>query len=205
MAGRDLSEQERFWAGEFGKDYIERNRGDIAARTALFAQVLRATRDVASVVELGANIGLNLHALRVLLPKADLAAVEINADAVGELRKNSWLDVTHGSLLDFQPGKSYDLSFTSGVLIHIAPELLPQAYDALYRASGRYVLVAEYYDPSPVEIPYRGHSGKLFKRDFAGEIIDRHDMALVDYGFVWRRDPVFALGDINWFLLEKRR
>jgi spore coat polysaccharide biosynthesis protein SpsF len=30
------------------------------------------------------------------------------------------------------------------------------------------------------------------------------DLHLVDYGFVYHRDPNFALEDTNWFLLEKR-
>jgi hypothetical protein len=29
-------------------------------------------------------------------------------------------------------------------------------------------------------------------------------MRLVDYGFIYRRDPNFPLDDANWFLLEKR-
>jgi spore coat polysaccharide biosynthesis protein SpsF len=64
--------------------------------------------------------------------------------------------------------------------------------------------VAEYYNPVPVAITYRGHEDRLFKRDFVGEIMDRHpQMELVDYGFAYRRDPNFPQDDINWFLLER--
>ena len=64
--------------------------------------------------------------------------------------------------------------------------------------------VAEYYNPSPVELPYRGHEGKLFKRDFAGELMDRHStLTLVDYGFAYHRDNCFPQDDLTWFLLEK--
>jgi len=67
------------------------------------------------------------------------------------------------------------------------------------------VLIAEYYNPSPMEIPYRGHSNKMFKRDFAGELMTRHpNMTLVDYGFLYRRDPNWPQDDITWFLMEKR-
>jgi hypothetical protein len=87
----------------------------------------------------------------------------------------------------------------------ITPEVLPQVYDRLFAACGRYLLVAEYYNPAPVAIPYRGHSDRLFKRDFAGEIMDRHPrLQLVDYGFAYHRDPNFPQDDITWFLLEKR-
>jgi hypothetical protein len=56
-----------------------------------------------------------------------------------------------------------------------------------------------------VAIDYRGHRERLFKRDFAGDILDRHgDLHLVDYGFVYHRDPNYPKDDLTWFLLEKR-
>ena len=70
--------------------------------------------------------------------------------------------------------------------------------------SNRYICIAEYYNPTPVEINYRGHQGKLFKRDFAGEILDKfHDLQLLYYGFIYHRDHQFPQDDVNWFLLEK--
>jgi len=73
-----------------------------------------------------------------------------------------------------------------------------------HRACNRYICLAEYYNPTPMEVPYRGHSGRLYKRDFAGEMLERFpDLSLVDYGFVYHRDPNFPLDDITWFLLEK--
>ncbi|MNY71976.1 hypothetical protein D3C86_2104270 [compost metagenome] len=75
----------------------------------------------------------------------------------------------------------------------------------MYQASSRYLLVAEYYNPKPVEISYRGHEGKLFKRDFAGEILDKYpDLVLLDYGFTYHRDMNFPQDDVTWFLMEKR-
>lgn len=202
------TEQEAFWAGEFGDGYARRNQGEhwIASNTALFARVLARTRDVQSVLELGANIGLNLHAIRALIPGAALTAVEINPAAVEELRRIAWLTVHHASILDFVPDGQHDLVFVKGVLIHLNPERLPDVYDLMYRASARYVLVAEYYNPTPVAIPYRGHPDKLFKRDFAGEMLARfQDLRLVDYGFVYHGDSRFPQDDITWFLMEKGR
>ena len=72
-----------------------------------------------------------------------------------------------------------------GVLIHQNPSYLNDIYLKLINSTSRYVLLAEYYNPTPVEIEYRGHRDKLFKRDFAGEILSNHkEMSLVDYGFV---------------------
>ncbi|MFH1809037.1 MAG: pseudaminic acid biosynthesis-associated methylase [Pseudomonadota bacterium] len=201
------TEQERFWAGEFGQDYIERNRGSslVASNLSLFARALHATDKVSSVLELGANIGLNLAALAQLLPHARLTAVEINSSAAAELRRQERVEVHNGSLLEFASPLQWDLVFTKGVLIHINPDALPAAYDVMYRASRRYLMVCEYYNPTPTSVPYRGHAERLFKRDFAGELLDRFgDLRLVDYGFVYHRDPEFALDDSTWFMLEKR-
>lgn len=201
------TEQEQFWAGEFGDEYIARNSGEcwVASNIAFFAKVLAHTRSVDSVIEFGANIGINMLALKQLLVNAELSAVEINAQAVVELEKITGLKVYHKSILEFTCDYPRDLVLIKGVLIHINPESLPDVYDLLYQTSNRYICVAEYYNPKPVEVSYRNHSGKLFKRDFAGEMLDRFkDLQLVDYGFLYHRDPVFPEDDITWFLLEKR-
>jgi pseudaminic acid biosynthesis-associated methylase len=137
---------------------------------------------------------------------AGLSAIEINQKAVAELEKLGYLEkIYHTSILDFTPDYQRDLVFIKGVMIHLNPEVLPQVYDLLYQSSKRYILVMEYFNPTPVELTYRGHSGKLFKRDFAGEILDRFpDLQLLDYGFCYERDYMFPNGDGTWFLMEKR-
>lgn len=202
------TDQEAFWAGEFGTEYIQRNQGDalLASNLDFFAKALRAARGVKSAIEFGANIGMNLKALKLLHPMQEQHGIEINADAARQLAQVIPVGHVHQtSILDFQPGQTWDLVLIKGVLIHINPDALPQVYDKLVAASGRYLLVAEYYNPAPVAIPYRGHANRLFKRDFAGEIMDRNpQMQLVDYGFAYRRDPNFPQDDITWFLMEKR-
>jgi len=205
---RTKSAQETFWEGDFGTGYIDRNQDEqiVAGNIALFAKALAGIRTPQSVIELGANIGLNLVALQALFPKIRCTGVEINEKAAGILRDRGNIDVHCESLVDFRVESPSELALIKGVLIHINPELLPQAYRKLYEASSRYVLIAEYYNPSPVAIPYRGHTDRLFKRDFAGEMLDLYtDLKLVNYGFVYRRDPAFPLDDITWFLLEKSR
>lgn len=201
------SEQEQFWAGEFGDAYIERNPTDkeTGARLSLFARIFARTTGVGSAIEFGANIGNNLKALRQLFPNMELAGVEINRKAAERLGQWGEATVHRQSILDFIPERSWDFAFVSGVLIHINPELLPEVYARLHQAACRYIAVIEYYNPAPVEVSYRGHSGRLFKRDFAGEMLERYpDLSLVDYGFVYHRDPNFPLDDLTWFLMEKR-
>jgi spore coat polysaccharide biosynthesis protein SpsF len=198
--------QEEFWAGEFGDEYTSRNRGVdwIARNLALFAKILARTENVRTVIEFGANIGLNLQAIRLLLPDSELSAIEINRKAVEELRQLRYVKVYPKSILEFSPEYPRDLALAKGVLIHLNPESLPDVYDLLHRSSNRYICLAEYFNPSPVTITYRGHADKLFKRDFAGEMLDRFgDLRLIDYGFAYHRDPGFPQDDITWFLLEK--
>jgi spore coat polysaccharide biosynthesis protein SpsF len=155
-------------------------------------------------VEFGANIGNNLRALRTLLPEAELHAIEINQTAAQEIQAWGGATVEVTSLLDFEPDRQWDLSFTKGVLIHLPPDRLGDVYAKLVDASRRYVMVCEYYNPTPVEVSYRGHSEALFKRDFAGEILDAFpQLRLVDYGFTYHRDPQHPLDDSTWFLMEK--
>lgn len=203
------TEQEDFWAGEFGNAYVDRNKdeGYISSNLSFFSKIISRTETLNSILELGANVGLNLMALRKLLPNTKLSAVEINEKAALTLKCNvPYVDIYQTSIVDFNSNKSWDFIFTKGVLIHINPDQLPKVYDLLYQKSSRYILIAEYYNQTPIEIIYRGHSGKLFKRDFAGEMLAKFpDLSLVDYGFVYHRDVNFPQDDITWFLLEKNR
>lgn len=203
-----ITDQERFWAGDFGKEYIKRNQGDdlLAANLAFFSRALRNSHDVRNCIEFGANIGMNIKALKLIFPNIDAHAIEINAAAAENLCKIMPAEhVYNESILSFEPKMQWDLTLVKGVLIHINPDMLPLVYDKLFASCRRYLLVAEYYSPNPVAVSYRGEKDRLFKRDFAGEILERYpQLELVDYGFLYRRDPNFPQDDITWFLLEKK-
>ena len=201
------TEQETFWAGSFGNEDIQRNQGDalLASNLNFFSTALRTACGVKSCIEFGANIGMNLKAMKLLYPAVELHGIEINTGASNELaRVIPAGNVVNSSILDFAPLQTWDLVLIKGVLIHINPASLLSVYDKLVASCARYLLVAEYYNPTPVAIPYRGHNDRLFKRDFAGEILERHSqMRLLDYGFAYRRDPCFPQDDITWFLMER--
>ena len=202
------TEQENFWAWEFGDDYISRNEGTkfLANQIMFRAKILDNCTKITSIIEFGANIWANLEALKSLLPDAELAGIEINNKACEIMKQwSEWKVKTYNeSILDFNIDSKRDFVFTKGVLIHINPDKLPEVYDKLYNTTSRYICVAEYYNPKPTGIPYRGHENRLFKRDFCGEIMDRFpDLKLIDYGFAYHRDPNFPQDDINRFLLEK--
>lgn len=200
------TEQEEFWAGDFGNDYVDRSCDTdfIPPRLYMFSEILKHTSHVKSFLEFGPNIGLNLMALKQLMPSSKLGAIEINPKAYKKLLDAGFENVQNGSFLESKLTNEADFVFTSGVLIHIDPNSLNKAYEALYKASKKYIMVSEYYNPVPVEVDYRGNKERLFKRDFAGELLDKYDdLRLVSYGFIYQRDPNFSQDDTNWFLLEK--
>jgi len=202
------TEQEKFWAGEFGDEYIDRNIGNkyVSGNINFFSKVFRNTKDIKTAIEFGANIGLNIMAIKQLLTEAKMSALEINANACKQLKKIDGVEVFNESILEFKSKTKWDFVLIKGVMIHLNPDKLQEVYEKLYEASNKYICIAEYYNPTPVAINYRGHTDKLFKRDFAGEMQDKYkDLELLDYGFTYRRDDYYyGNDDITWFLFKKR-
>lgn len=201
------TEQEKFWAEQFGDDYIARNQSDqlLASNLSFFSKALNRCGKIDSCIEFGANIGMNLKAIKLLYPEIILRGIEINENAANILMNTIGEDnVIVGSIFDKSFDQKADISLIKGVLIHINPEMLEVVYEQLYKSSDKFILIAEYYNPTPVTINYRGHSDRLFKRDFAGEFLGKYEgCKLVDYGFLYRKDPAFPQDDITWFLIEK--
>ncbi len=201
-----LNEQELFWKGQFGEEYVDRVNGPdrVAAKISKFNKALNAAGKISSAIELGANIGLNADALKAIFPELEYTGVEIGDKAFKILKSNPSVDkCIHQSIHEFESREKYDLAMICGVMIHLNPETLKSVYKLLANLSKKYVLISEYYNPDPVEVIYRGHKGKLFKRDFAKEFMDETGFKLVDYGFMYRHDPKFRHADMTWFLLEK--
>jgi pseudaminic acid biosynthesis-associated methylase len=203
-----MNRQEAFWAGEFGDAYNRRNHSarGVAQNIAFLARALRSVRNIKSCIEFGAGTGMTLQALKALFPDQDQHAIEINHAAAEQLAAVIPRQNIHvGPIRGYEATRTFDLVLTKGVLISVHPSDLPATYKALHAATGRYLLISEYYNPVPVEIPYRGNSGVLWKRDFAGDLLDAFpDLSLVDYGFVYRRDArPHPQDDATWFLLRR--
>lgn len=207
MTSQFKTNQEEFWAGEFGDSYIDRNKSSqlLASNIHFFSEILKECNNINSVLELGCNVGMNLKALKLLLPFSSLSGVEINETAYKELISIEGVKGYNQSIFDFNVSEENDFVFIKGVLIHINPDMLKVVYEKLYTSSKKYICIGEYYNPTPVALNYRGHNDKLFKRDFASEIMDQYqDLELVKYGFSYRKDPLFPQDDITWFLLKKK-
>ena len=203
---KQKTEQEKFWESKFGDDCVKNwdIPNSLPKNLSLFSRIFSRIESIKSVIEFGANLGKNLVVIKELMPNAELSAVEINQKAVEKLKLLDIEKVYYQSILDYAVDYERDFVLSKGVLIHINPDRLHDVYDLLYKTSRRYICLVEYYNPKPVKVEYRGHKNKLFKRDFAGEMLDRFkDLELLDYGFVYHRDNNFPQDDLNWFLLRK--
>jgi spore coat polysaccharide biosynthesis protein SpsF len=201
------------WRGEFGARYMERNRvtGESVGQAATaFGRIVDAAgiRDVSSVLEVGANVGINLHGLRrVLSPDVQLTALEPNPAAAARLREDDELGlerVIEGRADGIDaPDDAFDLVFTNGVLIHIPPAGLAPAMREICRVARRFVLCSEYFSHAPVEVPYHGQDGMLWKRDFGSAYLEVCPaLSPRAYGFLWQRElPLFD--NLNWWVFEK--
>lgn len=205
------TDQLAFWQGQFGDNYTERNAPtdeSIRARISAWSGILKGLAGAPpdSILEVGANLGLNLAALRAVTD-ATLYAVEPNGTARDRLASAEILPSDR--ILDASAASigladaAIDLVFTSGVLIHIAPENLLAAYREMHRVARRYLVTIEYFSDKEEIVPYRGHEGQLFKRDFGAIWLDTFDdVELIDYGFFWKRAT--GLDNLTWWLFRKR-
>ena len=205
------------WEGQLGKSYTTRNVPTIAsleARKGLWRDILAAMNPwlgrPMSILEVGANVGQNLMALRSILPGPVLHGGEPNPKA-RELLQEAGFDATLGVAQDlpFAPS-SLDLVFSSGVLIHI-PDFpgdghmgtpLYKACKEIVRVSKRWVVAIEYFSAEPREVTYRGRDGLLWSRDFGQYYIDKFNLEPIACGFAWK--ALTGLDDLTWWVLRKR-
>lgn len=203
-----------FWKGEFGDEYTARNVGMEESNYRMFRELFGDDNyecsyyegKIKSICEFGAGAGMNIRALKRIFPDAQYTAVEINESACKQLASIDELIICNNSITEYNQGitkQLHDLVLCKGVLIHVHPDELAATYKVIYETSNKYILLCEYYNPTPVEVPYRGNTGKLWKRDFAGDMMDMFpNLILVEYGFEYHRGAN-KLDDITWFLLSK--
>ena len=164
------------WAQSYGVNYIVKGLGEDweTTRVPLWENVVAELRACETILEIGCNIGMNVRAINKLQPQARITGLEINRICVDLVKKDlPYVDVIHDSLLSYKGRNKWDMVLSRGVLIHINPDALPEAYKKLGRMARKYVFLAEHYSES-VEID-AGYppSGRGF---------DKQD------DFLWRRD-----------------
>lgn len=155
------------WAGEFGKEYTDRNQYDPALRVEGFKQMIPF--DARYILEVGSNYGNNLAAIEMLGKTA--IGVEPNEYALNKgqalLRK---IIPGNAYKLPFADN-SFDLVFTCGVLIHIPPDKLREAMGEIQRVTKKYILTIEYMGKDEAILDdkgmklYRGQTEMMWKRE----------------------------------------
>ena len=203
-----MNEQQNFWANSYAEDYIRKNSAfDKKLGAECWELMLSKADGITSILECGCNIGRNIGFLNEVLPEASKSIIEISKPAYDFVTHQYHLHKTfNGAIVDsnFATGE-FDLVFTMGVLIHIHPDDLLANMRKMYEYSGKYILMGEYYNHTPVMIEYQGEKDKLFKRDFGKLFIDNFTVSLVDYGFLWGHLYDSAGFDgLTWWLFEKK-
>lgn len=203
------------WSGQFGREYTDRNhllREELdqlhrkrygKSRAELNARFLQGIPCQSRILEVGCNSGNQLELLQSM-GFENLCGIELQEYALEQARlRLPGIDLQQATAFQIPHATaSFDLTFTSGVLIHIAPSDLPKALSEIHRCSRNYIWGMEYYSPSSTEVLYRGHQQLLWKSDFASLYLKQFsDLELV------RQEYLPYLEDSNvdcMFLLRKK-
>ena len=200
-------EQEAFWASRYAQEYIRKNSTfDHELGATAWRTMLAKAHGIANYLECGCNIGRNVEQIKRVLPEAQPSVIEISEPAFRIVTATQKMHhAFNGSILESRlPTRSFDLVFTIGVLIHIAPDALLAHMQKMFDYSAKYILMGEYFNRTPVTLEYRGETDKLFKRDFGKLFIENFHVRLVDYGFLWGHIYDKAgFDDITWWLFER--
>jgi pseudaminic acid biosynthesis-associated methylase len=212
------NEQENFWSGEFGKNYTDRNTryneelNKIyqtwygTPRTKMNEEFLGSLPKDTRILEVGCNTGMQLANLKDM-GFSSLYGIELQDYAVQKAKEyTQGINIIQGSAFDI-PFKDqfFDLVFTSGVLIHIAPENLPKVFSEMYRCTRKYIWGFEYYAEKTTSINYRGNEGFLWKANYGKLFREQFtDMALVkeaQYPYITEAEK----GNVDFmYLLNKK-
>lgn len=174
------AQQAEFWKGTFGKEYTDRCTVAEQAWDQLYLQQFGKTkldmngaflgqlpRDI-RILEVGCNTGQQLRGFQ-RQGFQHLYGIELQWYAIEKAKTlMQGINFLQGNAADlpFKDG-FFDLACTHGVLIHIAPEMLSQVMDEMYRCTAKYIFGWEYYAETMQSISYRGHAGYLWKANYA--------------------------------------
>ncbi len=174
------------WMGKFGREYTKRNSLTLPEVDTLYEKNYGVTRRElnrrflngvppnARILEVGCNIGNQLLLLKKM-GYSELFGIELQHDALLQAREQlESVYLVEASALEIPFVDHYfDVVFTSGVLIHIAPPDLPAAMAEIHRCTRGYIWGLEYYAPESASVQYRGHDDLLWKMDYQTLYLER--------------------------------
>jgi len=193
---------ESLWGGQFGDAYVDRNAEAPKHREPFWRAILGEFPSQ-RVLEVGCNLGANLTWIGKIVPPSSVFGVDVNVKALGQLRRTDpELNPVCATAreLPFRD-RWFDMTFTMGVLIHQPPETLPLVMSEIVRCSRRWVVCGEYFAEQPTEVPYRGQTGALFKRDFGGMYQSLFpELKLRKQGFLGKAE---GWDDVTYWVFER--
>jgi pseudaminic acid biosynthesis-associated methylase len=180
------NKQNKFWKGDFGVEYTERcclsieewdkyylNNFGIK-RSEINVEFIGSIHKDSKILEVGSNVGLELTGIQ-RMGFHNLFGIDIQPFAVEkskEVTKNINIICASGFDIPFKDDY-FDIVYTTGVLIHIAPENIDKIMDEIYRCSKKYIWGFEYFAESYTSINYRGNEDFLWKANFADLYLKR--------------------------------
>jgi pseudaminic acid biosynthesis-associated methylase len=192
---------EDLWAHDFGDEYVERNIEAGEGRDAFWHDLLDRI-ECESLLEVGCNVGANLRWIVDRVSPRDVYGIDINESALDTIRRRLRVNAIWSPAreLPFRD-RYFDLVFTAGVLIHQPETTLPLVMAEVVRTSRRYVLALEYHANETVEVPYRGHEGALFKRDYGRLYAELFpELELVESGDLGKDE---GWDEVTWWLFRR--
>ena len=177
-----MNKQQENWGGDFGNQYIDRNVYKDDAHDAFYLEQYGVKKSEMNqtflgeldkdikILEIGCNIGMQLIQLAKMGFK-NLYGIEINRHAIvksRELIKDYPIYILQGVAQELPfKDQSFDLVYTSGVLIHIHPDNISTVIHEINRVSAQYIWGFEYFTENGYqEVSYRGERDMLWKTDF---------------------------------------
>ncbi len=153
-----MNKEIQMWEGEFGDKYIQRNTelsnfeytdgNRKAIVESFFADI---PRDV-TILEIGCNSGNTIQILHDM-GFTNITGIDINKNAIEVISKKfPEYQFIHSTIELYQMRKTYDLVFTSGVLVHIR-DVMP-IIAKIRCLSTKWIFGLEYYNEKFKETPY---------------------------------------------------
>lgn len=195
------------WKGQFGDDYIERNKitddnlnNRISFWEGMIVNVNNMTNNVPkSFYEHGTGVGGNMLALDRLYQKynetVELRGYEPNEKALKVLNAQG--------LRDYKPAVDSDrvhFAFSCGVLIHVNPDNQLAEMKKIYEKSTRYIGCMEYFSKDVREVNYHGEQA-MWTRDYGSLWLDNFPVRALCCVFAWKR--LSGLDDLTGWVFEK--
>jgi pseudaminic acid biosynthesis-associated methylase len=210
------SEQVDLWKGEFGREYTDRNEQTLQEMEAEYVKRFGKSRTEINtifledldrslkILEIGCGIGNQLICLQKM-GFTSLFGIDIQTYAIEKAKartENISFFQGKAEVLPFEDG-DFDLVYTSGVLIHIAPDNIYNVLKEIYRCSNQFIFGYEYFAEEWTSVEnYRNEKNALWKTNYAKLYLNNFkDLVLVKeerYPYISNKNLVDT-----FFLLKK--